>query len=196
MRSTTTIPPLTTALLDTNCLLDLAEGDESAMVLARIVSNFRAGGHQLAVAAITASENPRRGSPPKTWSEFTALLARVGLADVEILKPMAYWDVTFWGEGLWVSDEMADLEAHIHTALFPSFEIDDDSDERRWRNAKCDVQIVWTALWNHVDFLVTSDARIVARAPKLAAIRPIDVLTPPCFLRVVEDRSDPPTEAS
>jgi hypothetical protein len=109
---------------------------------------------------------------------------------------MAYWDVTFWGEGLWVGDEMADLETRIHTALFPSFEIDNHSDERRWRNAKCDVQVVWTALWNRVDFLVTSDARIVARAPKLAAIRPIDVLTPPCFLRVLKDRSDPPIAAS
>jgi hypothetical protein len=81
---------VTTALLGTNCLIDLAEGGEPATALARIVSDFRACGHQMAVAAITASENPRRGSPPKTWLEFSDLLARAGLADVEILRPMAY----------------------------------------------------------------------------------------------------------
>jgi hypothetical protein len=91
---------------------------------------------------------------------------------------------------------MADLEARNHTALFHSFEIDDHSDERRWRNAKRDMQVVWTALWNRVDFLVTSDARIVARASNLAAIRPIDILTPPCFLWILEDRRDPPIAAS
>jgi hypothetical protein len=183
--------PMKTALLDTNCLIDLAEDGEPAAALARIVADFRAGGHRLVVAAITASENPRKGSPPKTWPEFTDLLTRIDLADVEILKPMSYWGVTFWDEGLWVGDDMAALESRIHVALFPSFDIDDDSNEHRWRNAKCDVQVVWTAMWNRVDFLVTSDARIVTRAPKLAAVRPIEVLTPPSFLQTLEERDDP-----
>lgn len=88
-----------TALLDTNCLIDLDEDGEAAPALHRIVGEHRAGGLRLVVAATTASENPRKGSPPKTWPQFTDLLGRVGLAEVEILKPMAYWDVTFWGRG-------------------------------------------------------------------------------------------------
>lgn len=183
-------------MLDTNCLIDLAEDGEPAAALARIVSNLHAGEHRLVVAAITASENPRKGSPPKTWLEFTDLLTRIGLAGVEILKPMGYWGVTFWDEGLWVGDDMVALESSIHATLFPSFAMDDDTDERRWRNAKCDVQVVWTAMWNGVDVLITSDQKIVSRAPKLAQIRPIDILTPPSFLRALEGGGDPPTAAS
>jgi hypothetical protein len=185
-----------TALLDTNCLIDLDEDGEPASALRRILAEHRAGGHRLVVAAITASENPRRGSRPKTWPQFTDLLGRVGLAEVEILKPMAYWDVTFWGEGLWVGEKMADLESRVHAVLFPSLEMDDHSDKRRWRNAKCDVQVVWTAMWNEVDVLVTGDRRIVDRGPKLAAIRPIEVLTPATFARALEDRAHPATSTS
>jgi hypothetical protein len=168
-------------LLDTNCLIDLTEGAETAAALSGIVDGAPTGRHELAVAAISASENPRRGLPPKTWPEFTGLLARLDLTEVEVLKPMGYWGVTFWDGGLWVGEDMADLESRIHAVLFPSFGIDDRSDERRWRNVKCDVQMVWTAMWNRVDVLVTSDKRIVARGPKLATIRPIDVRTPASF---------------
>jgi hypothetical protein len=147
-------------------------------------------------AAITASENPRKGSPPTTWSEFTGLLARVGLGDVEILRPMGYWGVTFWDQALWVGDDMLDLESRIHRVLFPRLPVDDDSDKRRWRNAKCDVQVVWTAMWNGVDVLITSDQKIISRAAKLAQILPIDVLTPPSFLRALEGGGDPPMAAS
>ena len=111
------------------------------------------------MAAITASENPQKRSPPKTWPEFHDLLARIGLADAEILKPMWYWDVTFWDEGLWVDDNMVGLESSVHAILFPSLRMDDHSDERRWRNAKCDVQMVWTAMWNDVEVLITGDDR-------------------------------------
>jgi hypothetical protein len=179
-------------LLDTNCLIDLAEGGEVGEILAGLVADLRTRGHGMAVAAITASENPRKGSPPKTWPEFVDLLSRVGLADAEILKPMGYWDVTFWGEGLWVGDDMIALETQIHIVLFPSFAIDDDSDPGRWRNAKCDVQVVWTAMWNRVDFLITSDRRIVDRAPRLASIRPIEILTPAEFSEMREGHPDPP----
>jgi hypothetical protein len=179
-------------LLDTNCLIDLAEGGEVGEALTEIVADSRAGGLVLAVAAITASENPRKGSPPKTWPEFADLLSRVGLTDAEILKPMAYWGVTFWGQGLWVGDDMIALETQIHSVLFPSFAVDDDSDPRRWRNAKCDVQVVWTAMWNRVDVLITSDRRIVERGPRLASIRPVEIQTPAQFLETRAGHPDPP----
>jgi hypothetical protein len=174
-------------LLDTNCLIDLAEDDAAAAPLGVIVAASRRGLVRLAVAAITASENPRKGSPPKSWDEFSGLLARVGLADVEVLKSMGYWGVSFWDQGLWVGDDMLELEARIHAVLSPTLAIDDRSDERRWRNAKCDVQMVWTAMWNGVAVLISSDKKIVARSTALAAIRPIEVLTPASFLRSLEE---------
>jgi hypothetical protein len=91
---------------------------------------------------------------------------------------------------------MVDLESRVHAVLFPSLGMDDHSDERRWRNAKCDVQAVWTAMWNRVDVLVTGDRKIVDRARELTAIRQIEVLAPATFARALNDRADTPTATS
>jgi predicted nucleic acid-binding protein len=76
--------PSVKVVLDTNCLIDLAERRETAAPLSRIVAASREGQLEITVAAITASENPRKGSPSKTWAEFTDLLARAGIAAAEI----------------------------------------------------------------------------------------------------------------
>jgi hypothetical protein len=55
---------------------------------------------------------------------------------------MGYWNITYWGQALWVNEEMKELEGRIHAVLAPSRAMDDDSDHRRWINTKCDVQFV------------------------------------------------------
>jgi hypothetical protein len=47
-------------------------------------------------------------------------------------------------------------------------------------------------MWNRVDFLITGDRRIVDRAPRLASIRPIEILTPAEFSETREGHPDPP----
>ncbi len=162
------IPVIT---LDTNCLIDLDEGRQPQVgPLEQVVQAHRDGGVRLTVCAMTASENPRSGDPPKTFPEFTALLERVGLSEVEILKPIGYWSVSFWGQALWTSDEMRKLEQEIHHVLAPNLLMDDMSDDRRWRNTKCDVQMVWTHVWHDTGVLLTSDTAILRKAGALAAL--------------------------
>jgi predicted nucleic acid-binding protein len=57
-----------TVLVDTNCLIDLAEDRQPrAADLRRIVAG-QVPEYEVVVSAITASENPKRGSAPKTWT--------------------------------------------------------------------------------------------------------------------------------
>ena len=67
-----------TVLLDTNCLIDLAEGRQPrAADLRRIVAG-QGSEYEVVAPAITASENPKRGGAPKSWDEFVDLLRRAG----------------------------------------------------------------------------------------------------------------------
>jgi hypothetical protein len=157
-------------LLDTNCLIDLEDApDPRAADLARILAAARGGSFEIGVAAISASENPRRGCG-RSFAEFKELLARVGLVDARVLPPMAYYDVTFWGHSLWVNDEMLRLERRIHSVLAPNLAMDDMRNRRKWLNTKCDVQVVWTHIWHKTDVLVTSDEGIARKSATLATL--------------------------
>ena len=64
---------------------------------------------------------------------------------------MGHCDVTFWDHALWVDDEMKELEVKVHRTLAPHFDMGIGPTDRKWRNVKCDVQVVWTAAWHEVD---------------------------------------------
>lgn len=169
-----------TILLDTNCLIDLAEDRQPrAADLRRIVAG-QGSEYEVVAAAITASENPQRGNAPKTWDEFAGLLRRAGLPDARVLSPMGYWDVTFWDHAFWVDDKMKELEVKVHRTLVPHLNMEDRSNDRKWRNVKCDVQVVWTAAWHKVDTLITSDSPILSKADKLRDLG-IEAQSPAAF---------------
>lgn len=170
-----------TVLVDTNCLIDLAEDRQPrAADLRRIVAG-QGSEYEVVVPAITASENPKRGSAPKTWDEFVDLLRRAGLSNARVLSPMGYWDVTFWDHALWVDDEMKELEVKVHRTLAPGFNIEDRTNEHKWRNIKCDVQVVWTAIWHRVDTLITGDKPILSKTDELRELG-IEAQSPAGFI--------------
>jgi hypothetical protein len=79
---------------------------------------------------------------------------------------------------------MKELEKKVHQILAPNFDIGDDSDERRWRNTKCDVQVVWCALWHKTDIVITSDKGILSKSPALAELG-ATVETPAAFAATI-----------
>ncbi len=155
-------------MLDTNCLIDLEQNRQPhAQQLRQVLAAWRRGEFELVVGAITASENARPGEEP-SFEAFEGLRERAGVADARLLAPMMIWEITYWGEALWTNDESRALEAKVHAILAPGLAMDDRSDPYRWLNVKCDVQLIWTAIWHQVDVLVTRDGDIVKKADALA----------------------------
>ncbi|HSL83374.1 MAG TPA: hypothetical protein VLF66_11405 [Thermoanaerobaculia bacterium] len=100
---------------------------------------------------------------------FKRKVNQVGLADVEILAPIGYWNVTYLDFCLWADSELVELEQRVHQVLFPeiAFTLKDhlggttgeerEQRERRWRNAKCDVLALWSHIHHGCSVFVASD---------------------------------------
>jgi hypothetical protein len=173
---------LRTFTLDTNCLIDVEENRPAASKIRALADTHTAGRADIAVIAMSASENPKPGQHRiQDFSEFKARLAALSLAHLNIILPMMYWDISFWGHGLWCDAAMVDLERQIHSVLFPKeqFLWQDYCRDKginpppnipcgRWRNHKCDVQAIWSHIHSGRDVFVTTDRGFHTR--KLALI--------------------------
>ena len=180
--------------IDTNCIIDLEEERDSAQHIRLLMRYHAEGSVQLQVVAIGASERKPDGTYASNFSEFVEKLTAVGLGSVGILKPMGYWGVSFWGQGLWTNDEMVEFERKIHEVLFPEVEfkyedycrtrgIETDPNERidpRWRNAKCDVLALWSHIHHGGGIFVTSDLNFhkQSKKPALITLGAGSILTP------------------
>lgn len=178
--ATTTVTRFT---LDTNSLIDIEEGRPNAPFIREIVSRHGKG-INVAVSAIGASECQRNGRYAQNFSEFKDKLRAIGLQDLELLPPLAYWDVCFWDHCV-SADEKDTLESQIHAILFPAIEflwpeyanarglpIDNASLDKTWRNAKCDVLGLWCHIEHGGGVFVTSDTNFhaITKQPALKAL--------------------------
>ncbi|HEV7990565.1 MAG TPA: hypothetical protein VGP25_02020 [Gemmatimonadaceae bacterium] len=168
--------------LDTNCLLDLEERTERAPAVRALISLHNTGDLTLSVPAIMASERQRGGVYLSSFAEFTDRLSSLGVGHLPLLPPMGYWDVGFWDHMLWTDDAMIEFERQIHDVLHPDiqFEYGDHCrelaigpeampPERRWRNAKCDAQVLWSHIHHGGELLVTNHLNFIkqSKLPRL-----------------------------
>lgn len=169
--------------LDTNCWIAIEERREPEATAVRTLCEAHAKGTtHVSVVAISASEKQPRGGYIQNFQRFRARLAALGLAHLDILRPMAYWDITFWESSLWADPKMEALERQIHLILFPNVQFSWEDYCRangldpasaptgRWRNYKCNVQSIWTHIYNKKDVFVTSDEDFHTAAKKQALI--------------------------
>jgi len=168
-------------VLDTNCLIDLEEGRPDAVHVRVLINAARSKLVQLAVAAISASENQRGGEPIQDYADFEAWLARLDLGDVQQLLPLATWDVGFWDHMLWNFEEL-DAEAEkIRATLFPNDTPAPNlqgAEGRKWRNRHCDAMLVWCCIHHGWRTLITNDRNFHSRQPELERLGLGAVLTP------------------
>lgn len=167
-----------TISLDTNCIiaLDEAQADPAshraneAKAVRALVNAHDAEVINVGIVAISASERQKDNKNLESFSTFQQRLASLKLAHLELLHPMAYFDVTFWDASLWANDVMQTFERSIHEILFPDIPflwldycitngLDPklETPDRKWRNAKCDVQAFWSHSWRKRDVFITSD---------------------------------------
>lgn len=152
-----------TITLDTNCIIAL--DDESRLDSAeirRIVDAHRDGLAIVHVIAIMASEKQKEGGHLDDFKDFAARLHRMGLGDLPQVFPLLYFDVSYWGHCLLATPEATEMDQAIHQILFPEVpdaypETGQDKDKARWRNAKCDVQAIWSHINAGNQIFVSSD---------------------------------------
>ncbi len=158
-----------TFTLDTNCLIAVHEARPEATSIRALASAHANGSTRVAVVAISASEKQKDGSHIQNFAEFRDRLNILSLGHLEILRPMAYFDVTFFDWCLFADSEMENLEREIHTILFPNTEFVwgdycranlielSSQPSGKWRNCKCDVQAMWCHIYEKRNVFVTSD---------------------------------------
>jgi hypothetical protein len=145
-----------------DCLAALDDKRPETEAIRRIVSAHESRDALVAVTAMSAFTN-------ETYSEFQSYLKSLGLGDIEILRPMAYFDISFPEWCVFPTEELEDIEREIHSILFPSiqyawkdFRKANDLEETipsrdsAWRRAKCDVQSMLAHMEYERDVFVTS----------------------------------------
>lgn len=169
--------------LDTNCVIALDEGRPEASAIRALADAHAAETATVGLVAISASERQRDGEPLENFALFQERIASLGLAHLDLLQPMCYWDVTFWDASLWVEPDMLELETKIQSILFPNIAVSwpeycqglgldpqTNTNDRKWKNAKCDVQAFWCHAFRHRDIFVTTDGNFHAASRKARLI--------------------------
>jgi len=168
-------------VLDTNCIIDLEENRPNAVWLCKLVDAWRSGRIDLAVVAVSASENQTDGSGGRDYSAFEAKLDLAGLAGIHVLLPLLRWDVSLWDHALWPSDEMNELATRVHQTLFPASSEASPADAAsipKWRNKLCDAAIAWSCIYHDWRSLVTRDKNFHHRAAALRELGLAEICYP------------------
>ena len=168
-----------TFTLDTNCIIALDEERVEATAIRALLDAHASGDANVALVAISASEKQRGGGHLESFSEFQQRIASLGLAYLELLPPMFYWDVTYWDWCICSNSEMEVEEKKIHEILFPNVEflwqdycavrgwkLNDITLTHGWRNPKCDVQALWSHIFHKRNVFITTDRNFHAQSKK------------------------------
>jgi hypothetical protein len=169
--------------LDTNCVIDLEQDSAFAPPIRDLLAAHRSGRANVAIPSIAASELQRGGQYLTHFDDFLARLASAGLDGLPLIEPIAYWGIGFYGHGLLADDTMVDLEQKIHQVLHPDLEfslkdfcdargieMDTEKPDRRWRNARCDTQALWSHIYHRRECFVTRDGNFLKVSKQSALI--------------------------
>jgi hypothetical protein len=167
LKSCTMMPNVT---LDSNCIIDLEQNRPAVTYINELSQMHREGKIHLRVVAISASERKPDGTFASNFNEFKERVDSIGLADVQILKPIAYQGIAFCNYCVQGVGSLGKLEKEIQQALIPEIEIEytDFCKKRRlnpsnkknwgkWVNKKCDVLAMCSHIWNGGGIFVTND---------------------------------------
>jgi hypothetical protein len=142
-----------TFTLDTNCIIDVAE-NRPATEAVRTLADAHAGRADVAVVAMRASETQQGGHYIRNFAEFRDRLVSLGLGHLNVILPMGYWDISFWGQCLWADEATLKREHEIHSILFPPVQFlrPPNPPTGTWRNRNCDVQAIWSHIHHKRDY--------------------------------------------
>jgi len=192
--------------LDMNCIVDLEEGSATAPYIRKMIRMHKDRKINLRVVAISASERKPDGTYASNFNEFKERVAGLGLIDVEILKPIAYFGIAFFDYCVFGGGQLSELERKIQEILFPTIEVEykefcrkrglnlnEKEMWRKWVNAKCDVLALWSHIWNGDGIFVTTDNNFhkKTKKPRLIALGAGEILTPTKAIDRIKQRAPP-----
>ena len=110
--------------LDTNCIIALENGEAAASEIHQLVQHAQVGTVELAILGISASENQKAFYQGQDFTGFQNRVSVLGLGKLVILKPIAFWDVTFWDWCISPTDKDIKLLNDLWVVIFPKSESD------------------------------------------------------------------------
>jgi hypothetical protein len=170
--------------LDTNCLVDLELKEGAYIDLQKIISSHNLGNIEVSVPGIGASERLKGGTFAKSFTAFQERLRRISPKELHILKPLAYWNISYWDWSILAGEDTVGLERNIHNVLFPEHKFiwsdqaellgldsniaasEDHKEFIKWRNRKCDVLGLWCHIFYANDIFVTRDKNFHKKSKK------------------------------
>jgi len=172
-----------TFTLDSSCIEAINEGRAEVKFIRMLADAHTAGKAKVAVVALSAAEKRQVGSYFDDLDAFRDHLAAVDLAHLEILKPMACFDISFPGWCIEPDDTVTTFEKKIHDILFPQsefdwpdfadahgFDPDSLSPQGDWRRYKCAVLEMGAHISNKRDVFVSADDEFHKPAKKAALL--------------------------
>lgn len=165
-----------TFTLDTNCIIDIAEDRPSAGFVRQFLSAHHKGLVNVALVASSASERQSNGEFLKNAATFNERRDALGFAGLQLLPSIGKYDVSFFDNCVYGSDEGVARERAIYGILFPSSspEWADYAASRgagstdltstaflRWRNQMLDAQALWAHDHARRNVFVSSDKRLM-----------------------------------
>ncbi len=144
-----------------DCLSALEEERSEGVFIRTLSAAHGDASADVAIVALATIE--------QDFQHFRSRLDSLGLGQIEILRPMHYFDISFSEWCVFPTEELEDIEREIHSILYPSihyawkdFRKANDLAEAApprdspWRQAKCDVQSILAHMENERDVFVTS----------------------------------------
>jgi hypothetical protein len=123
---------------------------------------------------ISASENQKSKMPLVNFTQFQSRLTSLDLGHLEVLKPLAIWNVTYYEWSSFGGENEANQLDLVWSVIFPKIarnwidfarsknvDCEDRSSKayRIWLNALCDAQIAWATIHYKKTALVTLNTR-------------------------------------
>lgn len=181
--------------LDTNLLIDLEEKREGFENVREIVQLHKNGRIKLCIPSIIASEKLMRGQGISNFGVFSSYLESLGITEYEEIMPLMYLGMCYLGHALLAGKKLIETEHIIHRILFPKIEPDyrdyckarNISDKngvaKEWRNAKVDVQLLWSHMHHKKDIFITRDVNFKKKEREInEKIGKTSIMTPKEFL--------------
>lgn len=176
-----TIPTLS---FDWNCAISVENREASANAVEALVAAHRAGVVEVAVLAVSASENTRKKGFPPNAIVFRERLERLGWDDLPVVPAPAVADLTFFdNDSLYVGDAEAyetlvarlwgllagEVPRDPRACLAPEEDLGKFIHSERlhkWRNRWCDVHSAWSHIMAGRDIFVTTNKKDFQRNAK------------------------------